>query len=68
MINKRHGSPYDRGAADSYYRRDFSPHYYLGDTYRSEQITLVAMTGKELDEYAQGYKDNEAAGNFKEWE
>jgi hypothetical protein len=31
-------------------------------------ITLVAMTGKELEEYAQGYKDNEAAGNFKEWE
>jgi len=26
------------------------------------------MTGKELEEYAQGYKDNEAAGNFKEWE
>lgn len=66
--DRGHGSPYDRGAADSYYRRDFNPHYFVGDTYRSQEITLVVMTGEEFDEYARGYKDNEAAQNFKEWE
>ena len=67
-LDRGHGSPYDRGAADSYYRRDFNPHYFVGDTYRSQEITLVVMTGEEFDEYARGYKDNEAAQNFKEWE
>ena len=66
--DRGHGSPYDRGAADSYYRRDFNPHYFVGDTYRSQEITLVVMTGEEFDEYTRGYKDNEAAQNFKEWE
>ena len=67
-LDRGHGSPYDRGAADSYYRRDFNPHYFVGDTYRSQEITLVVMTGEEFNEYARGYKDNEAAQNFKEWE
>jgi hypothetical protein len=67
-INRRHGGPYDRGRADSYYGRGFNPHYFIQDTYRSQEITLVAMTGDEILEYAQGYKDNEAAQNFKEWE
>ena len=66
-LDRGHGSPYDRGAADSYYRRDFNPHYFVGDTYRSQEITLVVMTGEELDEYTRGYKDNEASQNFKEW-
>jgi hypothetical protein len=66
-INRRHGGPYDRGRADSYYGRGFNPHYFIQDTYRSHEITLVAMTGDEILEYAQGYKDNEAAGDFKDW-
>ena len=66
-INRRHGGPYDRGRADSYYGRGFNPHYFIQDTYRSQEITLVAMTGDEILEYAQGYKDNEAAGDFKDW-
>ena len=28
----RHGGPYDRGGADAYYRRKFSPHYFESDT------------------------------------
>ena len=28
----RHGGPMDRGAADSYYRRQFRPHFFSGDT------------------------------------
>ena len=29
-INRRHGGPYDRGSADSYYRRPPRPHYFVG--------------------------------------
>ena len=27
MVDKRHGGPYDRGSADSYYQRGEDPHY-----------------------------------------
>ena len=67
MINKRHGGPYDRGSADSYYQRGRNPHYFVGDTYKSEEIKLEPGSLAYL-EYMKGYDDNEAAGNFKEWE
>ena len=67
MINKRHGGPYDRGAADSYYQRGFRPHYFVGDTYNSEEIQQSEMTLQECEEYAKGYRDNQASGNFKDW-
>jgi len=36
MLDARHGGPYDRGSADSYYQRGYNPHYYKGDTGSSE--------------------------------
>ena len=48
LIDRRHGGPYDRGSADSYYNRPRRPHYYKGDTpncgdaqhcYRGEKAT-----------------------------
>lgn len=65
--DERHGGPYDRGSADSYYQRGFDPHYYVGDTYRSDRIELADMTPAEIVEYTKGYKDNEDDGNFKDW-
>ena len=67
MVNKRHGGPYDRGSADSYYQRGFRPHYFVGDTYNSEEIGQDRMTLQECEEYARGYRDNQASGNFKDW-
>ena len=32
LYDQRHGGPFDRGAADSYYHRPFDPHYYEGAT------------------------------------
>ena len=64
----RHGSPYDRGSADSYYRRPRKPHYYEGDTYDSPLVEQKDMTEAEIEEYYKGYDDNQRAGNFKEWE
>lgn len=65
--NQRHGGPYDRGSADSYYGRGFHPHYFKGDTYNSERVDEQHMTAEELAAYKAGYYDNEADGNFKDW-
>ena len=61
--DQRHGGPYDRGSADSYYRRPRDPHYYLRDTYNSSKV--VDLTQEELDAYHAGYDDNEKEGDFK---
>ena len=65
--DKRHGGPYDRGSADSYYRRGFQPHYFVGATYQSEAITIENMTPEEIMAYKAGYDDNEERGDFKDW-
>lgn len=66
--DKRHGGAYDRGSADSYYRRGYTPHYYLGDTYSSDKVELADMTPEEITAYTKGYNDNEDAGNYKVWD
>jgi hypothetical protein len=60
----RHGGPRDRGAADSYYRRPFRPHWFRGKTYQSEEVT--ELTPAERAEYACGFCENEESGNYKE--
>lgn len=65
--DQRHGGPYDRGQADSYYGREFDPHYYVGDTGNSPRIELLQMTAEEIVAYTAGYRDNEANGDKKEW-
>ena len=63
--NKRHGGPYDRGSADSYYRRTRDPHYFVGATYQSPRIDESDMTREEINAYNAGFDDNESEGNFK---
>ncbi len=65
--DKRHGGPYDRGSADSYYGRGRRPHYFKGATYSTEEVTEDEMTSEEIAAYHQGFDDNEADGNFKDW-
>lgn len=57
--DKRHGGPYDRGSADSYYQRGYNPHYFVGDTYNSERVEMEDMTPQQITEYTKGYSDNE---------
>ena len=64
---RRHGGPYDRGRADSYYRRPFAPHYFVGDTYSSPKVSAVDMSAAEVAAYARGFEDNEREGDFKDW-
>ena len=63
----RHGGPFDRGSADSYYRRGFRPHYFVGGTYQSEEITEDQMTEAEIQAYRAGFQYNEDLGDFKDW-
>ena len=65
MTEYRHGSAYDRGSADSYYRRRRDPHYFKGATYQSERVT--DLTPEQVEEYHRGYDDNERLGDHKDW-
>ena len=60
--DQRHGGPYDRGGADSYYHRQPQPHYYVGGTATSQRIEQCDMTEAEVAAYMAGYNDNEANG------
>jgi hypothetical protein len=61
-----HGSPYDRGSADSYYQRGRSPHYYPQGSYVGERIT--DLTPEQSAAYNAGFDDNEDEQNFKDYE
>ena len=65
--DQRHGGPYDRGSADSYYRRGYNPHYFKGATYSTDRVDEQHMTVQELAAYKAGYYDNEDAGDKKDW-
>ena len=65
--DKRHGGPFDRGSADSYYGRGRNPHYFVGATYSAPEITVDKMTQEEIDAYNAGYDDNEKYGDKKDW-
>jgi len=67
-MNKKHGSPYDRGSADSYYRRGPEPHWYPEGTYKGERVTEERMTAAQIAEYYAGFDCNERMQNFKEWD
>ena len=62
----RHGGPYDRGSADSYYGRPIDPHYWPNGTGHGFYIPL--KEGDEgYDAYMDGYRENTESGNFKNW-
>ena len=64
--DKRHGGPWDRGSADSYYRRAASPHYYVGATNASERV-VPERDSDEWKAYMAGYEENEELDNHKDW-
>jgi hypothetical protein len=67
VYDSRHGGPFDRGGADSWYDRPFSPHYFVGDTHSSELVKLADMTVEEVEAYKAGYDYNEEFGGKKDW-
>ena len=66
-MNKSHGSPWDRGSADSYYGRPMNPHYWPNGTNHGYKVTRDEMTAEEIEAYYDGYEDNEKKGNKKVW-
>jgi hypothetical protein len=66
--DQRHGGPFDRGTADSWYHRSFDPHFYVGDTGSSDRIELAQMTAEEIVAYTAGYNWNEQFGGKKDWD
>ena len=64
----QHGSPYDRGSADSYYGRSFDPHYWPQGTYNGTRVELASMTAQEITAYSAGYTHNELFGDKKSWD
>lgn len=62
-----HGMPYDRGGADSYYGREFDPHYWPDGTQKGTRVEMRDMTPAEITAYTAGYRDNENEGHKKQW-
>lgn len=67
LYDRRHGGPFDRGSADSYYDRGYNPHYYVGDTGNSARVELDDMTAEQIVAYTAGYNYNERFGDKKDW-
>ena len=63
-----HGSPFDRGSADSWYSRVEDPHYWPAGTYKGKRVERSAMTPAEVEAYFAGYQHNEECGGKKEWD
>ena len=58
-----HGSPYDRGIADSYYRRPRRPHWIDHSLPGSPRITDLTLEDRKA--YLEGYAYNEENGDKK---
>ena len=65
QFDRRHGGAWDRGSADSYYRRPYKPHKYVAGTYTSERVE--SLSADDLAAYKAGWNYNEELGDFKEW-
>ena len=61
-----HGSPFDRGSADSYYGRVRDPHKGGSGGPRGHQ-RVTDLTESEIRAYLAGYDWNELHGDRKEW-
>jgi hypothetical protein len=66
-VDTSNGSPYDRGAADSYYGRPREPHYWPSGSYQGTMVPMDMMTVGEIDQYLHGYYWNEEYGDKKDW-
>jgi hypothetical protein len=62
-----HGSPYDRGSADSYYGRPRDPHWWPEGTSNGRRREMAEMTAEQVQAYFAGYNDNEQFGDKKQW-
>ena len=67
MIRTDHGSPFDRGAADSYYSRAQVPHKGGVAGCSDPRVEATGLTEQECWQYYAGYEYNEKFGSKKEY-
>ena len=67
-FDRTHGSPFDRGAADSYYSRPEDPHWYPEGSYNGDRVESKDMSIAEMRAYFMGYEYNEKFGDKKSWD
>ena len=63
-----HGSPFDRGSADSYYGRGRRPHRGGVGGESGPRIEMSLLSGDEINAYHAGYDYNEQYGDKKLWD
>ena len=68
VYDASHGSPFDRGSADSWYGRPQCPHKYPNGTGNAPRIEAPEMTLAEMREYYRGYEYNECFGGKKDYD
>lgn len=68
VYKQKHGNPFDRGSADSWYSRPADPHYYPEGTYKGERVGREDMTKEQVEAYLAGYAYNEEHGGKKEYD
>jgi hypothetical protein len=68
VFDRTHGSPFDRGSADSHYGRPQDPHWYPEGSYRGDRIEPENMSIAEMRAYFMGYEFNERFGDKKNYE
>ena len=64
-FDQTHGSPFDRGSADSYYGRERDPHWWPEGTYNGRRREMTEMSAEEVQAYLAGYEYNEKFGEKK---
>lgn len=62
--SRQNGSPYDRGSADRYYQRNYSPHWYPNGSYKGYRIGREDMSPEEIEEYDLGWEEED---DRKDW-
>jgi hypothetical protein len=65
-VDRSHGSPFDRGRADSYYSRPVDPHFYPEGTGHGTRVT--ELSDAQVKAYLDGYAWNEECGDKKNWD
>jgi hypothetical protein len=65
VYEQYHGSPFDRGSADSYYHRSREPH--KGGVGGNSGPRIERLNPAEVEAYHAGYDWNEAHGDKKDW-
>ena len=66
MYDTRHGSPFDRGSADSWYDRPKCPH--KGGVGGDSGVRTTDLTPEEVEAYHAGYDHNEIFGGKKSYD